>query len=88
MESPLSLQNGQQSYPLPDSRGSIERSNGFGGRSMMDSMSLAGRKRKRGDFEVKTETPSDVVSKGLVSYEEAAGYFVRFFQGCVRFSCC
>jgi hypothetical protein len=51
----------------------------------MDSMSRSGTKRKRGDFEVKTEDSADVVSRGLVSYEEASLYFGRFFQGCVSF---
>ena len=51
----------------------------------MDSMSRSGTKRKRGNFEVKTEVSADIVSRGLISYEEASVYFGRFFQGCVSF---
>lgn len=43
-------------------------------------------KKKRGDFELNVQKSLDVVSKGLVSLEEAHAYFGAFFQGCVSFS--
>jgi hypothetical protein len=43
-------------------------------------------KRKRGDFELNVERGVDVVSKGLVSVEDAGVYFRAFFQGCVSHS--
>jgi hypothetical protein len=54
--------------------------------------SLAGtggstRKRKRGDFELTTEVEKDVVSKGVLTYEDAVVYFRRFFEGCVSALC-
>ena len=60
-----------------------------GGDLVMESMAGTGMKRKQGEFEIKSEPASDVVGKGLISYEEACCYFGRFFQGCVsveRFS--
>jgi hypothetical protein len=41
------------------------------------------RKRKRGDFELNAEISADVLSKGLISYEDSRLYFEAFFQGCV-----
>lgn len=43
-------------------------------------------KRKRGDFELNVERSVDVVSKGLISLEDAGVYFRAFFQGCVSHS--
>lgn len=43
-------------------------------------------KRKRGDFELSVEIRLDVVSRGLISYEDATVYFRTFFQGCVSFA--
>jgi hypothetical protein len=40
-------------------------------------------KRKRGDFEVTVDQSLDVVTKGLISHEDAMLYFQTFFQGCV-----
>lgn len=42
-----------------------------------------GKKRKRAEFELNFEKAGDVVSKGLVSYEDAELYFRAFFSGCV-----
>jgi hypothetical protein len=43
-------------------------------------------KKKRGDFEFNVERSVDVVSKGLVSLEDAGVYFRAFFKGCVSYS--
>lgn len=40
-------------------------------------------KRKRGDFELNARMEPDVISKGLISYDNAVLYFNTFFQGCV-----
>lgn len=42
-------------------------------------------KRKRGDFELNVDAGNggDVISKGLISYDDAVLYFGTFFQGCV-----
>jgi hypothetical protein len=40
-------------------------------------------RRKRGDFELNVEVGLDVVSKGLISLEDAGVYFRTFYQGCV-----
>jgi hypothetical protein len=85
MESPVSLhshvsgQSAQQSFPFPTNG----VNGGYATRPIMDSMSGSGTKRKRGDFEVRNEPPADVVSKGLISYDDAALYFGTFFRGCV-----
>ena len=85
MESPVSLHShasghgSQQSYPFPASG----VNGGYATRPIMESMSGPGMKRKRGDFETRTEAPTDVVSKGLISYDDAILYFGTFFRGCV-----
>jgi hypothetical protein len=56
-------------------------SSSYDSRSIIHQSSEA--KRKRGDFEVRTEYSLDVVSKGLISYDDAVLYFGTFFQGCV-----
>jgi hypothetical protein len=43
-------------------------------------------KRKRGDIELNVEVGLDIVSKGLISLEDASVYFMTFFQGCVSFT--
>lgn len=43
-------------------------------------------KRKRGDIELNVEVGLDIVSKGLISLEDAGVYFGMFFQGCVSFT--
>ncbi|OBT52755.1 hypothetical protein VE04_04847 [Pseudogymnoascus sp. 24MN13] len=42
-------------------------------------------KRKRGDIEVNVEVGLDIVSKGLISLEDAGVYFGTFFQGCDKY---
>ena len=85
VESPISkhsnpgVHGGSEDYPF------VARSNGT--RSGYDQRSTiyqsSGAKRKRGDFEVRTEHSPDVVSKQLISYDEAVLYFETFFEGCV-----
>ena len=80
LESPVSMHSshsvpgGRQEYPF------TTRSNGmgsdYGARSILQSSSIT--KRKRGDFEVRTEAPADVVSKRLISYDDAVLYFRTF----------
>ena len=43
-------------------------------------------KRRRGDFELNVGVVLDVVSKGLISLDDAGVYFTTFFQGCVSFT--
>ena len=88
LESPISLQSVQgapQAYPFPASSGPnrVEMIGGYGPGALMSSISTSGNKRKRSDIEVKTEPPSDLVSRGLLRYDEAVMYFRVFFQGCV-----
>ncbi|CZR53510.1 uncharacterized protein PAC_03389 [Phialocephala subalpina] len=44
-------------------------------------------KRKRGDFELNVDVGigGDVISKGLISYDDAVLYFGTFFQGCDKY---
>ena len=85
VESPVSIhsnhgaQGGRQEYPFTTT--SNEISSKYDSRSTIHQLSEA--KRKRGDFEVRTEHSLDVVSKGLISYDDAVLYFRTFFQGCV-----
>ncbi|ETN41529.1 uncharacterized protein HMPREF1541_03465 [Cyphellophora europaea CBS 101466] len=44
-----------------------------------------GRKRKRNQIELRRDVPSDFVTKGLMSIEQARMFWVSFFQGCDRF---
>ena len=89
VESPMSIhsnhgaQPGRQDYSFPGAGSS-------NGMSPYDSRSAfqAGTKRKRGDFEVRTEAAADVVSRGLISYDAAVLYFGTFFQGCVSVLLC
>ena len=85
VESPVSMhsnhgvQDGRQEYPFTTTSNGID--------SRYDSRSTihrsSGAKRKRGDFELRTEDSLDVVSKELISYDDAVLYFRAFFQGCV-----
>lgn len=43
------------------------------------------KKRKRAEFELNIEAAGDVVSKGLIGYEDAELYFRAFFSGCDRY---
>lgn len=85
LESPVSMPSshgvsgGRQDYPF--TAGSNGMSNDYGSRSIPQSFS--GTKRKRGDFEVRTEASLDAVSKGLINYDDAVLYFGTFFRGCV-----
>ncbi|KUJ08937.1 uncharacterized protein LY89DRAFT_690509 [Mollisia scopiformis] len=42
-------------------------------------------KRKRGDFELNAGMEPDIISKGLISYDDAVLYFTTFFQGCDKY---
>jgi hypothetical protein len=75
--------NNQHSQPQND----IPYSRGYSESSSTSYGNGAGwLKKKRGDFELNVEVMLDVVSKGLISHEDASVYFRTFFQGCVSFT--